>query len=146
MSHSNSIFRYCCTSSLRSGTFILFIGIYSDAFSFNRKLFLSRTQVRSNPVPRVIVTDKNPSYGAAKGNMCPSLEHRQHKGLNNRAEVSHQPTRQMRGFKSPKQAQILLSNQIEFYNRFRLRKRDISAAEYRKKMRESFTIYKEELC
>jgi len=69
--------------------------------------------------------------------MCPSLEHRQHKGLNNRAEVSHQPTRQkerqMKGFKSPKHAQILLSNQIEFHNRFKLRKRDMSAAEHRKK-------------
>ncbi len=94
--------------------------------------------------------NKNASYGAAKNKLCPGLEHRQHKGLNNRAEVSHQSTRQkerqMKGFKSAKQAQILLSNQIEFYNRFKLRKRDMSAAEYRKKMRESFKIYREESC
>jgi putative transposase len=44
-------------------------------------------------VPRVIVTDKLKSYAAAKAEIMPGVEHRQHKGLNNRAEVSHQPTR-----------------------------------------------------
>jgi putative transposase len=55
-------------------------------------------------VPRVIITDKLASYGAAKKEILPGVEHRQHKGLNNRAENSHQPTRQhervMRRFKS----------------------------------------------
>ncbi|GAC1355337.1 MAG: hypothetical protein NVSMB42_13650 [Herpetosiphon sp.] len=45
-------------------------------------------------VPRVIITDKLPSYGAAKREILPGVEHRQHKRLNNRAENSHQPTRQ----------------------------------------------------
>ena len=53
--------------------------------------------------PRVIITDKLRSYGAARKEILPGVEHRQHKGLNNQAEVSHQPTRQqerqMRGFK-----------------------------------------------
>ena len=44
-------------------------------------------------VPRVIITDKLKSYGAAKAEIMPGVEHRQHKGLNNRAENSHQPTR-----------------------------------------------------
>src|SRR5258708_27613793 len=44
-------------------------------------------------VPRVIITDKLRSYGAAKREILPGVEHRQHKGLNNRAENSHQPTR-----------------------------------------------------
>ena len=44
-------------------------------------------------VPRVIVTDKLKSYAAAKKTVMPSVEHRQHKGLNNRAENSPQPTR-----------------------------------------------------
>lgn len=39
--------------------------------------------------PRVIVTDKFKSYGAAKKELLPAVEHRQHKGLNNRAENSH---------------------------------------------------------
>jgi putative transposase len=64
-------------------------------------------------VPRVIITDKLRSYGAAKREILPGVEHRQHKGLNNRAENSHQPTRlrekNMRRFKSAKQAQRFLS-------------------------------------
>ena len=44
--------------------------------------------------PRVLITDKLASYGAAKGEVMPSIEHRKHKGLNNRAENSHQPIRQ----------------------------------------------------
>src|SRR5918911_1226851 len=43
--------------------------------------------------PRVLITDKLASYSAAKGEVMPSVEYRRHKGLNNRAENSHQPTR-----------------------------------------------------
>jgi putative transposase len=43
--------------------------------------------------PRVMITDKLASCGAAKREIMPGIEHRQHKGLNNRAENSHQPTR-----------------------------------------------------
>ena len=64
-------------------------------------------------VPRVIITDKLKSYGAAKREMLPSVEHHQHKRLNNRAEHSHQPTclreKNMRKFKSAGQAQRFLS-------------------------------------
>jgi putative transposase len=42
--------------------------------------------------PRVMITDKLASYGAAKREIMPGVEHRQHRGLNNRAENSHQPT------------------------------------------------------
>jgi putative transposase len=56
-------------------------------------------------VPRVIVTDKLKSYGAAKRELLPGVEHRQHRYLNTRAETSHQPTRQreqrMQRFKTP---------------------------------------------
>ena len=45
-------------------------------------------------VPRVLVTDKLASYGAAHRVVMPSVQHRQSKYLNNRAENSHQPTRQ----------------------------------------------------
>jgi DDE domain len=55
-------------------------------------------------VPRVIITDKLRRYGAAKREIPPDVKHRQHKGWNNRAENSHQPTRlrekKMRRFKS----------------------------------------------
>ena len=60
-------------------------------------------------VPRVIVTDKLKSYAAAKREILPRVEHRQSRYLNNRAEVSHQPTRrrerQMKRFKSARHAQ-----------------------------------------
>ena len=64
-------------------------------------------------VPRVMITDKLRSYNAAKKKLLRTTEHRSHKRLNNRIEVSHQPTRlrekQMRRFKSPPQAQLFLS-------------------------------------
>ncbi len=40
-----------------------------------------------------MVTDKLASYGAVTRAIAPGVEHRQHKGLNNRAETSHQPAR-----------------------------------------------------
>ncbi len=62
---------------------------------------------------RVFVTDKLRSYRAAHREVMPSVEHRSHKGLNNRAENSHQPTRQreraMKGFRSVGGAQRFLS-------------------------------------
>jgi hypothetical protein len=64
-------------------------------------------------VPRVILTDTLKSYGAAKQEIGPGVEHRQHRYLNNRAENSHQPPRQrarrMQGFKSPGHAQRFLA-------------------------------------
>jgi putative transposase len=35
---------------------------------------------------RVIITDKLGSYSTAKAEVIPGVEHRRHKGLNNRAE------------------------------------------------------------
>ena len=73
-------------------------------------------------VQRVIITDKLPSYGAAKKEILPGVEHRQHKGLNNHSEKSHQPSRQqakqMRKFKSPKQVQRFLPVHGQIRNLF----------------------------
>ena len=64
-------------------------------------------------IPRVIITDKLKSYGAATREILPGVEHRQSRYLNNRCENSHRPTRQreyhMQGFKSPGHAQCFLS-------------------------------------
>ena len=74
--------------------------------------------------PRVMITDKLRSYAAAKSDMGLSVEHRQHKGLNNRAENSHQPTRRreriMKRFKSTRQAQRFLSVHDQIANLFHL--------------------------
>ncbi len=50
--------------------------------------------------PRVLITDKLQSYGAAKAELLPGIKHRQHKGLNNRAKNSHQPIRERERSKS----------------------------------------------
>ena len=59
--------------------------------------------------PWVIITDQLNSYGSATREMLPGVEHRQYRYLNNRAENSHQPTRQRERrigrFKSPGHAQ-----------------------------------------
>jgi transposase-like protein len=48
-----------------------------------------RKLVKQYGEPRVLITDKLGSYGSAKRNLIAGVEHRQHKGLNNKAEVSH---------------------------------------------------------
>ena len=86
-------------------------------------------------VPRVILTDELASYRAAKKEVLPGEEHRQHKRLNNRAENSHQPTRQrertMRRFKSAGQAQRFLSAFGLILGHFRPRRHRFTAAAYR---------------
>ncbi len=57
------------------------------------KRLLRKLMKRQTRPPRVMVSDKLASYGAARREVMPSVEHRKHKGLNNRAENSHQPTR-----------------------------------------------------
>ncbi len=50
------------------------------------KRFFYKLLKQQGFVPRVMVTDKLKSYEAAKKQVMPNVEHRQHKGLNNRAE------------------------------------------------------------
>src|SRR3954451_21362514 len=99
------------------------------------KRLLRKLLKRQARVPRVMITDKLPSYGGAKGEVMPSVEHRRHKGLNNRAENSHQPTRrrerQMKRFKSPGQAQRFLSAHDQINNLFSLRRDHLPARQYR---------------
>ena len=71
--------------------------------------------------PRVIVTDKLTSDSVAHRELLASVEHRRSKYLNNRAENSHQPTRQrehaMKRFKSPGHAQRFLSASAASHHR-----------------------------
>jgi putative transposase len=98
-------------------------------------------------VPRVIITDKLASYGAAKREVLPSVEHRQHRYLNNRAENSHQPTRQRERcvgrFKSPGHAQRFLVAYGLIAQHFRTRRHGLSAPAYRQEMRQRFQAWKE---
>jgi putative transposase len=96
--------------------------------------------------PRVMITDKLASYGAARREILPGVEHRQHKGLNNRAENSHQPTRRreriMRRFKSAGQAQRFLSVHDQVANLFR-RPANITAAAHRASRTQAFRVWAE---
>lgn len=95
--------------------------------------------------PRVLVTDKLRSYGAAKEQIAPGVEHRQHKGLNNRSEASHRHTRRrekiMGRFKSPRQAQRFLSVHDQIANLFRPKRHRLSARSYRHARTDAFGLW-----
>jgi putative transposase len=97
-------------------------------------------------VPRVLITDKLASYGAAKRAVLPSVEHRQHRRLNNRAENSHQPTRErerrMRRFKSPGHAQRFLAAYGPIASHFRPRRHRLTAEAYRETRAERFATWR----
>jgi putative transposase len=97
--------------------------------------------------PRIMITDKLASYPAAKQALMPGVEHRRHKGLNNRAENSHQPTRrrerQMKRFKSAGQAQRFLSAHDQINNLFPLCREHVPATDYRAARRRAFAVWAE---
>jgi putative transposase len=95
--------------------------------------------------PRVVITDKLQSYAAALETILPHVDHRQHKGLNNRAENSHQPTRQrerqMRRFKSAGQAQQFLSAFGPIRGYFCVGRHRLKAADYQAQRRQRFASW-----
>jgi putative transposase len=98
--------------------------------------------------PRVMITDKLRSYGAARSRMGLRVEHRQHKGLNNRAENSHQPTRRrervMKRFKSAGQVQRFLSVHDQVANLFHNPYPQSVTADVRRASRErAFAVWRE---
>jgi putative transposase len=111
------------------------------------KRFLHRLLKGLQYVPRVIVTDGLSSYGVAHREIVPSVTHRRSKYLNNRAENSHQPTRQreraMKRFKSARHAQRFLSAFSGISPHFRPRRHLLSAAEYRQVMADRFAVWNE---
>jgi putative transposase len=98
-------------------------------------------------VPRVSITDQLKSYGAAKRELLPGVEHRQHRYLNNRAENSHQPTRQrerrVQGFKAPGHAQRFQAAYGPIAQHFCPRRHRLSAPDYRQEMRRRFDTWQE---
>ena len=69
------------------------------------KRLLTRLMRKQGCLPQRLISDKLGSYAAAHGQVMPTVEHRSHKGLNNRAENSHLPLRRrermMQGFRAP---------------------------------------------
>jgi putative transposase len=110
------------------------------------KRLLRKLLKKHGIAPRVMITDKLASYAAAKRVVMPGVEHRQHKGLNNRAENSHQPTRRrecvMKRFKSAEHAQRFLSVHDQVANLFR-HPANSNAAERREARSQAFTAWAE---
>lgn len=99
------------------------------------KRFFKRLLRNHGNEPRKIVTDKLKSYGVAHRELAPESIHDTSQYANNRAELSHQPTRVrergMRRFKSTQQAQRFLSAHAAVYNLFNLGRHLVSAKNYR---------------
>jgi putative transposase len=107
--------------------------------------FFRKLMKKTRSVPRVVVTDKLRSYGAAHREVMPSVERRAHKGLNNRAENSHQPTRQreraMKGFRTVGGAQRFLAAFSGISSHFRPRRHLMTATAHRIEMTIRFVIW-----
>ena len=109
------------------------------------KRFFRRLIKRHQDEPRKIVTDKLRSYGVAHRELTPEAIHDSSQYANNRAELSHQPTRVhergMHRFKSKLQAQRFLDVHAAVYNLFNLGRHLISARHYRESRRRAFASW-----
>jgi len=115
------------------------------AIRFFRKLLKGR-----GCVPRRLITDKLRSYPAACRTVMPSVVHRTDRYANNRAEVSHQPTRererQMRRFKSAAHSQRFLSVHGPIQNLFRVGRHLLRAVHHRLLRTQAFGVWREATC
>jgi len=109
--------------------------------------FFQRLMRNQGKEPFRIVTDKLKSYGAALRTVLPRVMHDTRRYANNRAEVSHQQTRQrerqMRRFKSRQQAQRFLTVHGVVHNFFRLGRHLLRSSNYRLLRTRSFTTWRE---
>jgi putative transposase len=97
-----------------------------------------------------LITDKLKSYPAAHREVFPSVEHRTGQYENNRAEVSHQHTReqerQMRRFKSIAQAQQFFCVHGQVQNLFRIGRHHLKAVHHRLLRDRAFSAWREVTC
>ena len=108
--------------------------------------FLRRLVRRQGKEPFRMITDKLKSYSAAKRKVLPGVTHDTGQYANNRAELSHQPTRlrerQMRRFKSSRQAQRFLSAHGLITNLFRVGRQHLRSSNHRLLRSRSFAIWR----
>ena len=109
------------------------------------KRFFRRLVRKHKGEPRMIVTDKLRSYGVAHRELIPETIHDTSQYANNRAELSHQPTRVrergMRRFKSIEQGQRFLAAHAAVYNLFNLGRHLVSAENYRHFRKRTFATW-----
>ena len=107
---------------------------------FFRRLLRSQRQE-----PCRLVTDKLGSYRVAHQDLMPSVSHDTVRYANNRAEASHQPTRQrerqMRGFRSTDHAQRFLHVHGVVQNLFRVGRHRLKAVHHRLLRARSLTVW-----
>ncbi|WP_343211851.1 IS6 family transposase (plasmid) [Aliisedimentitalea scapharcae] len=105
--------------------------------------FMKRLMARFGD-PRVVITDKLPSYIKPICDLTPNADHRAHKGLNNRIEGLHRPTRKreklMGRFKSPRQAQRFLAAHDQINIVFRPRRYRMPTNIYRQTRSDAFDL------
>lgn len=128
-------------------------GFILDALLQSRRnkkaaLRLMRKLLKSQgATPRVMVTDKLRSYAAAQAELMPGVEHRSHKGLNNRAENSHLPLRRrerrLMRFKSARQCQRFVSVHGQVANLFHLHRKHLTAADHRQRRASAVNTWRE---
>ncbi len=111
------------------------------------KLFFKRLLTGLQYNPKVVVTDKLRSYGAALKETLPEVKHVANKYANCRAENSHRHVRKrerhLQKFKSAEHAQSFLSCYCPIRSFFCPRRHLIPARLYRKKMKKAFSIWAE---
>jgi putative transposase len=99
------------------------------------KRFFKRLLRKHKGEPRKIATDKLRSYGVAHRELIPETIHNTSQYDNNRADLSHEPTRVrergMRKFKSMEQAQRFLNAHAAVHNLVNLGRHLVSAENYR---------------
>jgi putative transposase len=97
--------------------------------------------------PWKIVTNRLGNYGVACRELMPATIHDTDHYANNRAELSHQPTRArergMRRFSSPERAQRFLSAHAVVYSLFNLQRQLVSAAFYQLRRARAFDRWNE---
>ncbi len=125
---------------------VLDILVQSSRSAKSAKRLLRKLLKKQGITPRVMITDKLESYVSDKREIMPSVGQRQHRGLNNRAENSHQPTRKreriMKRFKSAGQAQRFLCVHDQAANLFRRPTKTIAAG-YRHARAQAFQVWDE---
>jgi putative transposase len=110
-------------------------------------LRLRRKLIRKHRmIPSKFVTDRLPSYGAARAELPVTIAHERGLRQNNRAESSHVPVRRrerkMQRFRSARSAQKFLSMHAAVYNTFNICRHLITSATKRRFRAEAFDTWR----
>jgi putative transposase len=139
--------KHCLWRAVDQDGFVLDALVQSRRDRYAAERLLRKLIRKQGRAPRVMVTDKLGSYSAACNRMGLKFEHRQHKGLNNRAENSHQPTRRreriMKRFKSTRHLQRFISIHDPIANLFNIPRHNLTAPDYRELRAQAATIWQE---